>query len=61
MPSTNAQISHMQIPTNLIPPVHLDIVNDTVEQHRRRNSSIAKLLGGQPLHNQQYEGRKKET
>ena len=36
--------------------IRLDIImNDTVEQQRRRNSSIAKLLGGHPLHNQQYE------
>ncbi len=34
----------------------LDAANDTPEQQRRRNSSIAKLLGGQPLNNQQYEG-----
>ena len=31
--------------------------NNTAEQQRRRNSSIAKLLGGQPLNNHQYEGR----
>ncbi len=57
MPSTNAQISHIQIPTNLPPSTHLDIVNGSMEQQRRRNSSIAKLLGGHPLHNQQYEGK----
>ncbi len=37
--------------------IYLDIANGTVEQQRRRNSSIAKLLGGHPLHNQQYEGK----
>lgn len=31
--------------------------NNSAEQQRRRNSSIAKLLGGQPLNNHQYEGR----
>jgi hypothetical protein len=54
MPSTNAQISHIQIPT-AIGPSTLDLVNGSVDQQRRRNSSIAKLLGGHPLHNQQYE------
>lgn len=34
-----------------------DLGQDTVEQKRRRNSSIAKILGGHPLHNQQYEGK----
>ena len=33
-----------------------DSISHVIEQQRRRNSSIAKLLGGQPLHNQQYEG-----
>ncbi|CAF3457779.1 unnamed protein product [Rotaria sp. Silwood1] len=42
------------MPTNLSPST-VDIVHNTAEQQRRRNSSIAKLLGGQPLHNQQYE------
>ena len=56
MPPTNAQISHIQMPTNLTPSIHIDIINDTIDQQRRRNSSIAKLLGGQPLHKQQYEG-----
>ncbi|CAF0911753.1 unnamed protein product [Rotaria sordida] len=54
MLSSNAQMSHIQISTNLSPST-VDIVNNTVEQQRRRNSSIAKLLGGKPLHNQQYE------
>jgi hypothetical protein len=54
MSSITTQISHIQIPTTLSPSV-LDIANGTVEQQRRRNSSIAKLLGGHPLHNQQYE------
>jgi LAS superfamily LD-carboxypeptidase LdcB len=54
MSSIATQISHIQIPTTLSPSV-LDIANGTVEQQRRRNSSIAKLLGGHPLHNQQYE------
>ncbi len=57
MPLPTAQISHIQIPTNLPPSTHLDIVNGSVDQQRRRNSSIAKLLGGRPLHNQQYEGK----
>ncbi|CAF2444182.1 unnamed protein product [Rotaria sp. Silwood2] len=52
--SSNAQMSHVQISTNLSPST-VDIVNNTAEQQRRRNSSIAKLLGGHPLHNQQYE------
>ncbi|CAF1094822.1 unnamed protein product [Rotaria sp. Silwood1] len=52
--SSNAQMSHIQMPTNLSPST-VDIVHNTAEQQRRRNSSIAKLLGGQPLHNQQYE------
>ncbi|CAF3443044.1 unnamed protein product [Rotaria sp. Silwood1] len=47
-------MSHIQMPTNLSPST-VDIVHNTAEQQRRRNSSIAKLLGGQPLHNQQYE------
>jgi hypothetical protein len=37
--------------------IYLDAANDTPDQQRRRNSSIAKLLGGQPLNNQQYEGK----
>ena len=37
--------------------LNLDLGQDTVEQKRRRNSSIAKILGGHPLHNQQYEGK----
>lgn len=36
--------------------IHLESSKDVPEQQRRRNSSIAKLLGGQPLNNQQYEG-----
>lgn len=36
---------------------HIDLANGTTEQNRRRNSSVAKLLGGHPLHNQQYEGK----
>lgn len=60
MPSANTHISHLQNPMNLLSPAHLDIVNGSVEQHRRRNSSIAKLLGGHPLHNQQYEGKKNQ-
>jgi len=36
---------------------HLDIGNGTADQQRRRNSSIAKLLGGHPLNNHQYEGK----
>jgi hypothetical protein len=35
-----------------------DVSIDTPEQQRRRNSSIAKLLGGYPLNNQQYEGKR---
>lgn len=34
----------------------LDMEHDTTGQNRRRNSSIAKILNGRPLHNQQYEG-----
>jgi hypothetical protein len=59
MPSTNAQITHIQAPPTIPPSTHLDFVNSTVEQQRRRNSSIAKLLGGHPLRNQQYEGKYK--
>jgi hypothetical protein len=57
MPSTTAQISHVQVSTAISPSTHLDVVNGSVDQQRRRNSSIAKLLGGHPLHNQQYEGK----
>jgi hypothetical protein len=41
--------------------IYLDAANDTPDQQRRRNSSIAKLLGGQPLNNQQYEGKPTNT
>ncbi|CAF3060230.1 unnamed protein product [Rotaria socialis] len=54
MLSTNAQIAHIKISTALSPST-VDIAHGTAEQQRRRNSSIAKLLGGQPLNNQQYE------
>lgn len=42
---------------SLLTLVNLDLGHDTIEQKRRRNSSIAKILGGHPLHNQQYEGK----
>jgi hypothetical protein len=51
MPTSTAQTPHITSP----PPSTHDIINDTVNQQRRRNSSIAKLLGGRPLRNQQYE------
>jgi hypothetical protein len=47
-PSSNQTTRSSPIPT-------IDVTNDTPEQQRRRNSSIAKLLGGQPLNNHQYE------
>lgn len=34
----------------------LDVPKDTAEQQRRRNSSVAKLLVGQKLENEQYKG-----
>jgi hypothetical protein len=51
MPTSTAQTPHITSP----PSSTHDIINDTVNQQRRRNSSIAKLLGGRPLRNQQYE------
>lgn len=48
-PTTNSQTSHIHLPPRQ------NSINHVIEQQRRRNSSIAKLLGGQPLHNQQYE------
>lgn len=52
--SSTIQTNHLQ--TVASPAVSsTDAANDTPEQQRRRNSSIAKLLGGQPLNNQQYE------
>ncbi|CAF1354880.1 unnamed protein product [Adineta steineri] len=48
--SSNAQIQITSPPS--LP--NLDSPNDTPAQQRRRNSSIAKLLGGQPLNNEQY-------
>jgi hypothetical protein len=63
--SNDSSLNATDIPTNLIsstaqtksssPLPTIDTSNDTPEQQRRRNSSIAKLLGGQPLKNQQYE------
>ncbi|CAF1178104.1 unnamed protein product [Adineta ricciae] len=50
---TPTQTSDIPAPTT-VPPFTLD-TNNTAEQQRRRNSSIAKLLGGQPLNNHQYE------
>lgn len=68
-PTKNSQTSHLhQLPprqSNLYllfqfkkktRQIISDSINHVIEQQRRRNSSIAKLLGGQPLHNQQYEG-----
>ncbi|CAF0899193.1 unnamed protein product [Adineta ricciae] len=53
LPSPNVQTSHVQRTSSPSLPI-VDITDGTPEQQRRRNSSIAKLLGGQPLNNQQY-------
>ncbi|CAF0980104.1 unnamed protein product [Adineta steineri] len=54
MTSTIPQTSHIPVPTTSLASTH-DIVNGTAAQQRRRNSSIAKLLGGHPLNNQHIE------
>ncbi|CAF0990268.1 unnamed protein product [Adineta ricciae] len=54
LPSPNAQTSHVQGASSSSSLQTADTTDSTPEQQRRRNSSIAKLLGGQPLNNQQY-------
>ncbi|CAF0757554.1 unnamed protein product [Rotaria sp. Silwood1] len=49
-----AQINNVQ-GTSSSPLPTIEHSEDTPAQQRRRTSSVAKLLGGQPLNNQQYE------